>query len=924
MPGHSSRRKRRRLFVWAAALAGGLFAFGSIFLVAAFAYFSRDLPDPNKITERIVAQSTKIYDRTGETVLYEIHGDQRRTVVQLKDIPKIVQQATIAVEDQNFYQHHGFSVTGFVRAFIVNIVSAGRRRPGGSTITQQFVKNSILTKEKTFTRKFRELVLSFQIERKFTKDQILQLYLNEIPYGSSNYGVQAAAQSYFGKNVGDVTLSEAAILAALPQAPTYYSPYGENVDALFSRQRHVLEQMRELGFITKEQEDAATTEKVTFRSKREDIVAPHFVFFVRQLLTEKYGEALVEQGGLKVTTTLDINHQRAAEEAIAEYGARNAEKYKATNAALVSIDTKTGQILSLVGSRDYFDAEHDGNVNVVLRPRQPGSSFKPIVYTTAFKQGYTPDTVLFDVVTNFDTGSGKPYIPHNYTNQEYGPLTMRRALAGSLNIPAVKTLYLAGLNNVFDVAEAFGYTTFTDRSRYGLSLVLGGAEVRLLDHVGAYAALAREGVRHPTTPILKVEDKNGKTLEQYEKREIRVLDEKIVRQTNSILTDNGARSFIFGSKSPLVLPGRPVAAKTGTTNDFRDGWTLGFTPSLAAGVWVGNNDNTEMKRGADGVVVAAPIWNFYMRKVLTGTPVESFKTPDRNSADKPILRGQFEVVKKVPVDRITGKVIPESCRETYPKQFVVTKDFKEVHDTLFWVDKSDPRGPIPEHPEKDPQFPAWEGAVRAWAAKHKYVDIAKLPQEKCSLRENPSAPAVTITAPIAGASITTTTTTFAATATSDQQIKRLDFFLDDAPIGSSATAPYELSYTNTRFENGPHVLRAIATDALGAAGEASVSVEFALPSSSPTLSIVSPQKNAVIRIADFPLDVQITLFDTDGFDRVELLLDGVVAATTQKPKSGPLAFSLAPVSTGTHTISVHAYGGGGGDVARSLTLKIQE
>lgn len=923
MPGRGAARKRRRLFVWGAAIAGGLFVLGSISLVAAFAYFSRGLPDPNKITERVVAQSTKIYDRTGESVLYEIHGDQRRTVVQLKNIPTIVQQATIAVEDQNFYQHHGFSVTGFLRALFVNVLSAGRRRPGGSTITQQFVKNSILTKEKTFARKFRELVLSFQIERKFTKDQILQLYLNEIPYGSSNYGVQAAAQSYFGKNVGEVTLGEAAVLAALPQAPTYYSPYGENVDALFSRQRHALGQMRELGFITKEQEEEAAKEKIVFRSKRENIVAPHFVFFVRQHLTEKYGEALVEQGGLRVITTLDMNHQRAAEAAIAEYGERNAEKYNATNAALVSIETKTGHILSMVGARDYFDTEHDGNVNVTLRPRQPGSSFKPIVYTAAFKQGYTPETVLFDVVTNFDTGSGKPYIPHNYTNQEYGPLTMRRALAGSLNIPAVKTLYLAGLDTVFDLAEGFGYTTFTDRSRYGLSLVLGGAEVRLLDHVGAYAALAREGVRHPTTPVLRVEDKNGKTLEQYEKREVRVLDGKIVRQTNSILTDNNARSFIFGSKSPLVLPGRPVAAKTGTTNDFRDGWTLGFTPSLAAGVWVGNNNNAEMKRGADGVVVAAPIWNHYMRTVLSGTPVESFKAPDPNDAEKPILRGQYEIVKKIPVDRITGKVIPESCRDTYPKEFVVMKEFKEVHDTLYWVDKANPRGPAPERPEKDPQFSSWEGAVRAWAAKRKYPDIAKLPQEKCGLREGSSAPVVTIAAPAADSSITATTT-FVAAAAFSELVVRYDFFLDDVLIGSSTTPPYEISYTNTRFENGSHTLRVIATDALGASGESSVAILYALPPSVPTLAIISPQKNAVMRITDFPLDIQATLFHPDGFERIELLVDGVVTITKQKPKSGPITLSLAPVPVGTHALSVRAYSAGGRNATASLTLKVQE
>ncbi|MFN3301878.1 MAG: transglycosylase domain-containing protein, partial [Patescibacteria group bacterium] len=435
------------------------FIFGLIFI-----WVSRDLPDPNKLLEREIVQSTKIYDRKGETVLYEIFTEKRRTLIELYDVPRYLIFATIAAEDRHFYEHPGFSLKSMIRAVLTNLLKGGKIQ-GGSTITQQLIKNAILSPEKTYARKIRELILAYQIEKKFTKDEILKMYFNEIPYGSNAYGVAAASQIYFGKKVSQLTLDEAALLAALPRAPTYYSPYGEHKDKLIARRDYILDQMFELGFITEEELNEAkkTDTLAKIKPKKERMIAPHFVIYVKEKLIEKYGHRLVEQGGLKVITTLDLEAQQAAEEAIKENQER-LKKFGANNAALVALDVKTGQILAMVGSKDYFDESIDGYVNVVTSPRQPGSSFKPIVYAKLFEKGYTPETILFDVETNFGPdGTGKDYIPKNYDLKERGPITIRKALAGSLNIPGVKALYLAGVENVLDLAEKMGYTTFSDR-----------------------------------------------------------------------------------------------------------------------------------------------------------------------------------------------------------------------------------------------------------------------------------------------------------------------------------------------------------------------------------------------------------------------------------------------------------------------------
>lgn len=702
---------RKRL----AALLTIFVAFFALFAFIGIIWISRDLPNPNQLINREVAQSTKIYDRTGTHVLYEIHGEQKRTLVALNQIPTYAQKASIAVEDKDFYKHGGFSVWAMFRTFVTNIIY--NRSAGGSTLTQQFVKNAILTNDKTITRKVKELILAQQIESKFSKDEILQMYLNEIPYGSNAYGIQAASQKYFGKDVKDITLAQAALLAALPQSPSRYSPYGSNKDLLLGRKDYILDLMAEQGYISEVERDNAKKEVLTFQKPEASITAPHFIMYIKGLLSDKYGEKTLEQGGLKIITTIDYDKQKIADDVITQKTTNYLTKYNANNAALVAIDPKNGQVLAMVGSRDYFDDSIQGQVNVATSLRQPGSSIKPIVYAALFEKGYSPDTILYDVVTNFSTNSDQPYIPHNYNLKEYGPVSIRKALAGSLNIPAVKALYLAGVDTVIKLAHTMGYSSLNSDS-VGLSLVLGGGEVKLLEHTNAYSAFARDGQVSDIVTILKVEDKNGKTLEEYQTNTKNVITSQTARLINSVLSDNAARSFIFGEKNNLILGDRPVAAKTGTTNDYHDAWAIGYTPSLVTGVWVGNTDNKQMKAGSDGSVLAAPIWKAFMSGALAGTPAETFKEPEIKKTGKAMIDGELPVIGTTPIDTRTGKTASANT----PAEFIGSKNIYDNHSILYYVDKNDPLGPVPTNPANDPQFAGWESAVSQWAQKnHEYV-----------------------------------------------------------------------------------------------------------------------------------------------------------------------------------------------------------
>ena len=743
---------------WKLALkiALGILGVGVVFIAGIFVYVSQDLPSPNSVSNAAEAQSTKIYDRTGQHLLYDIHGDQKRTIIPVSQIPDNVKYATIALEDQDFYSHHGIVFSSIIRSAFEDLIHGGAAQ-GGSTITQQLVKNSLLTDDKTIIRKVKEVILALEVEQKYSKDDILGMYLNQIPYGSSAYGIEAASQTFFGKSATELTLPEAALLAALPNAPTYYSPYGNNTDELKARQELALQQMVNQGYITQQQADDAKQVDVLSEIKpmSDNITAPHFVMYVKNYLVQKYGEQEVEEGGLSVTTTLDWNLQQDAEQAVTAGAAKNDPANKAANAALVAIDPKTGQILAMVGSKNYFgtpepagctpgkNCTFEGNFNVATAPRQPGSSFKPYVYLTAFTKGYTPETSLWDVPTNFNTDPTQPdYTPQNYDGQNHGLVQMKNALAESLNVPAVKTLYLAGVQDSINMAKNLGITGLNDPKSYGLSLVLGGGEVTLLDHVSAYATLANDGIKEGNTPILKVTDKDGNVLEQYQQPQgQRIVDEKSLGMLDSILTDNSLRAPVFGPNSPMNITDRPVAVKTGTTNDFRDGWTIGYTPSIAAGVWTGNNDNSPMKIGSDGIVTAGPIWRAFMDQALKNYPIEQFPQYDKkaDATGKPVIDGKADgediKVCKMSKSKDGSKycIANGDCPDGTSSD---KKSFTDAHSILYYVDITNPLGPAPQHPDDDPQYDNWEKGIHDWLKSNNQDTSNSTPTDMCSGSSN--------------------------------------------------------------------------------------------------------------------------------------------------------------------------------------------
>ncbi|HPN96265.1 MAG TPA: PBP1A family penicillin-binding protein [Candidatus Moranbacteria bacterium] len=624
------------IFKKIATIIGDIFGILVVFGIIAGAYLYFSTPMDENLLRNQVAQTSIIYDRTGEHVLYEIHGEENRKVVSHSEIPDYIRSATIASEDNDFYKHSGIDISAIIRAVMADVESSGMQQ-GASTITQQLARNVFLSREKTFKRKISEIVLAIRIENNYTKDQILDMYLNEVPYGSNAYGVQSATETFFGKNASEITLDEAALLAALPNATTYYSPYGNHKNELFRKQQKILEKMKELGVISDEELEKAKAENTLEKiiPFKQEIEAPHFVFYVKEQLEKTYGKDIIEKGGFRIYTTLDWNKQKLAENVISSQLPDITKKYNATNASLVAIDPKTGEVLAMVGSKNYFDKTIDGQVNVATSPRQPGSSFKPFAYATAFEKGYQPETFIYDVPTNFGPdGTGEDYKPQNYNGNFNGLVTMRQALSNSLNIPAVKTLYLAGVKDTIDLAKRMGITTLEDESRFGLALVLGGAEVTLLDETASFGVFANEGKRNPVTGVSKIIDSQNNIFYENKAANNQVIHIQIARKINSILSDNGARSLVFGTGSKLYIPGKTVAAKTGTTQDFHDAWTVGYTPSVVTGVWVGNNDNTAMSAGADGSYVAAPIWNAFMSSVLGDYPSETFVDYDKIDAQK--------------------------------------------------------------------------------------------------------------------------------------------------------------------------------------------------------------------------------------------------------------------------------------------------
>lgn len=813
---------------------------GALILFLLVLYVAKDLPSPSKINAKVSAQTTRFYDRTGNSVLYEVHGDVNRTVIDFSAMPANVKDATIAVEDKDFYHHGAFSSIGILRAAFVDIFHRGSGIQGGSTITQQYVKNALLTDNRSFARKAKELILSIEIEQLYKKDDILKLYLNEIPYGTQAYGIQAASKTYFGKNASDLTLPESAMLAAIPQAPSYYSPYGDHTDALISRQHLILDLMAQQHYITQDQADAAKQVNVLAEIPKiprtfANVTAPYFVKYVESQLDNQLGNEEVDSGGLKVTTTLDLGKQTMAENAITDNMA-GVRRFGGSNAALVAEDPKTGQVQAWAGGSDFSSSQ----VDVANALRQPGSSFKPFVYSTLFgTKGditYGAGTTLYDVKTDFGAG----YTPKNYCNCNYGVVSIRQALGNSLNIPAVKSLYLAGVGNSIKTAQSLGISTLSNNpDQYGLSLVLGSGEVKLSDMVAAYSGFATGGTHVNQVTVLKVTDAKDKTLVDNTKQPTpkRVLDPQVVYILNNILSDKNARTLSFGANyTPLIVPGKTAAVKTGTTENYRDAWTVGYTQSTTAGVWAGNNDGSDMT--AEAADVSAPIWHDYM---VAAT---------KSEADQPFV--QPAGIKQVTIDAITGRAVSPATKQTRTDIFASWYNAPTAANSkTVQVDKVSgklatsctPQSAVEtvssnamqaELPTSDPSFARWNAGVQALAQKLGYTGVA-IPSDSDNVHNcNDAKPTINLTAPASGSS--SPYVVGASWTSGTFQANKVDFYFDDQLISTqsvSGAGSYQFSYAPT--STGSHTYKAVVTDAGLYTSDSSQTVNI-----SPNITAITP------------------------------------------------------------------------------------
>lgn len=884
---HESFWKRLLVFV----ILGGLALVIAVLFIftATIAVLSIGLPDVRNFDKLAGIESTIIYDREGGT-LYTIHGEENRKYVPLTDISGVLQKATIAIEDDEFYEHSGFDIPGIAKGALYEIFGIGRRR-GGSTITQQLAKNAFLSSKRTYTRKLKELILAVRLERAYEKNKILELYLNRIPYGNNAYGAEMASKIYFGKPARDLSLAESAILASLPKAPTFYSPYGPNLysklerefsvselqkklpkttadlreedytiglvgrtisfspaDQLYipGRADFVLKRMAELEFISEEEKKAAVFEiqHLNFQKYREAIKAAHFVFYIRSLLEDQFGKDLVAQGGLQVFTTLDPKLQTAAEEIIADQIAKSKETHGVSSAALLSLDAKTGEILSMVGSADYFDIEAHGNVNHVFARRQPGSSFKPLVYAKAFLNRYAPATVIYDTPTNF----GSDYRPQNFEGAFKGPVSIRTALGQSRNIPALKTYFLAGeQEEIVNLANKMGVKSLDPKGNYGPPLAIGAAEVTLAEMVQAFSVFANNGVKQNYFSILKVVDREGDTVyerKSEDQREEEVLDPQVAYLINNILSD---KSVYLGVN--LNVAGHTTAAKTGTSNKEitpvkilpSNVWTIGYSPSIVTGVWAGNSDGRELKVNADGYNVAAPIWSKFMAKALEGKPDESFPVPDG--------------IKWVKVSKASGKLLsadtPDdgAISEAFAS-FSVPTEIDDIYKQVEVNEKDDllPNEFTPKEylkkklfmNHKDPitDYGRWLSGIKEWVTKKRtedtfFPDFPPTEETKMFTEETAkNAPKIQIVSPVAFSTITESKNAVEVSIDAPHGIEKVAFYLDDRKIPNSVQR--KKPYTgNIRFgkraKSGPHTITAKVFDKIGYIGEAKVEIHYEKP-----------------------------------------------------------------------------------------------
>ncbi len=633
------------------------FLLGGFFSLLAFGYLVftifKDLPSPQRLSQRPQSLTTKIYDRNGH-LLYKVFRGENRTPISLEELPAYVIQATIAIEDKDFYRHRGLSLQGILRAAYQNLFLG--KKTGGSTITQQLIKNALLTSEKTWRRKIKEAVLALLVERMYSKNQILEMYFNEVGYGGSAYGIEEASQRYFGKHARELSLAEAALLAGLPASPTRYSPFGHSPELAKERQAIVLRRMVEDGYVTDTQMKEVLARQIILAPQETEILAPHFVMYVKDLLAQDYGEKMVEEGGLEVKTSLDLETQEMAQKVVNEEIKKLGNLHITNGAALIT-NPKTGEILAMVGSKDYFAKDIDGNVNVTTALRQPGSSIKPVNYSIALENGFTPATLIDDSPITYQVPGQPPYSPQNYDLASHGQVSLRTALGSSYNVPAVKVLAAFGVQKMIQRGREMGITSWNNPSRYGLSLTLGGGEVKMTDMAVVFGVLANGGIRVDLNPILEVKDSRGKILENHSQgRESPVLNPGIAYLLTNILADNAARTPAFGGSSQLYIPNRPVAVKTGTTQNLRDNWTIGYSPSRLTAVWVGNNNGSAMSYVASGVTGASPIWRRIMDSLLKDQPIEEFPEP--------------EEIEEVEVCQNTGTLPCQGCPSVKKEYFL--------------------------------------------------------------------------------------------------------------------------------------------------------------------------------------------------------------------------------------------------------------
>lgn len=884
---HKDAHWWQKVGFWLAAGAVSVFLFMLIVVVSAITVFSVFLPDVTDLENLTAALSTEIYDREGN-LLYTIHGEENREQVPLEDISPWLVDATIAIEDDTFWEHSGFDLFAIARAGLYEVFGIGSPR-GGSTITQQYVKNTFLSPERSYIRKIKEIVLSIRIERAYEKEEIIELYLNRIPYGNNAYGCQKAAEVYFGKNCKDLDLAESAILASLPQAPTRYNPHGNNKyshllkefteEELFYRKiesaadletdefgrgligQHVdlgngkkiyilgrtdlvLKRMNELGDITDDERQEALNKLqiIDFNDYREPIAHPHFVLYVKQLLEEKYGKDVVERGGLKVYTTIDPELQEFAEKKVEEQGAINLKNYGTNNLAVLSINAKTGQILAMIGSRDYHDEEIDGNVNVVLRPRQPGSSFKPLVYAQAFYNGYAPGNVIEDIPTKIG-----PDRPQNYDGKWQGQISIRRALAQSRNIPAIKAYYLAGEQDpIIDLAEKMGITTLNKKHSYGYPLALGAGEIPLMEMVTAYGTFANNGKKPELTPILKVENANGDILEEWKQPEFEeVLDPQIAFLINDILS---TKEQSVGQR--LYVPGKINAAKTGTsTKESKKGgkatvqpsdlWTLGYTPTIVTGVWAGNTDGSGLAYNADGYNAAAPVFQAVMTQALKDLPAEPFPEP--------------EGIVEVKISKASGKLPGAST----PSSMVITEKFPsfavptEVENLFFQVkiDKISgflateftPPDAVEEvtfqNYEPIADLLNWKNEVRAYYANKEPaegdesgISFGTPPTEYDNVHTADTAmraPSITILNPVSQSSLPKGNFKVEVSVSAPHGVSQVEYYLDDKKEFFTNSKPYTgfLSISKLFSIGSKHLIVAKVIDALGYSSQSAIEIK---------------------------------------------------------------------------------------------------